>query len=80
MTGKDFLSGLTGKDLALVKQLAESHFAPLESSQLSATDAAMGRIMTAGSLFVANFGKHRALVRKQVDNSMMDKLAAGSDA
>jgi len=80
LSGKDFLSGLTGQQMAMVRKLAELHFAPIESSQRDATDAAMERLMKAGSMFVAHYGKHRALVRKQVDNSMMDKLAAGSDA
>jgi hypothetical protein len=61
-----YLSGLTDEGLAVVRARAAAKFAPLDSAQLDATDAAIRQVMGAGNAMVSRFGDVMALRRAAV--------------
>lgn len=56
-----YLSGLTDEAHALVRARAAAKFAPLDSAQLDATEAAIRQVMNAGSALTRRYGDVLAL-------------------
>jgi hypothetical protein len=56
-----YLSGLTDEALAIVRTCAAAKFAPLDSAQLDATEAAIRQVMGAGNALTRRFGEVLAL-------------------